>query len=74
MITIEQLLEESRAWDKLRSTMDRGSYCEDAGSDYISASQIKRAYDDLVDKMIKHERNSYKMPPKPKPIQYDGDK
>jgi len=61
-ISVEELIEESRIWDKHRRTLDSGSYCEDVSPDYTMATHIKKLYEQLIDERLKYERSGYKLP------------
>lgn len=61
MIKIEQLLEESRYWRSRLKGLDSGSYCEEPCQQYSILIKIVKAYEDIIDNMLKYERYGYKL-------------
>lgn len=62
MIDLNALIEESRKWRKHISKLDKGSYCEEPCQEYSLGIKITKAYEDIVDNIIKLERYGYKLP------------
>lgn len=61
-MTVEELLVEERRWSKLIGTLDSGSYCESASSEYIAAQRILGAVRQLTSMLLEYERAGHKMP------------
>lgn len=56
MIDLEDLLDEYRLWKNYTNSLDNEGY------EWKSAHSIRKLYENLIDKMISHERDGYDFP------------